>query len=238
MLASRPGRRPGHGTRASPRTRGSSCGVILPATPGTGWQAGRRDGAEHRGRGTRTLERGRPEVQHVDGPGARPEIRGRRRAGKRAATLLDYLRAYRPATEHELLVRAAEVSSLVFPTTEGNRTGYHGRRGVRRSPTRRAGLSLGRDQGYAPETALRIGSTWRAGRAWRRCRGSSSRSRSGEPAAGAGGISPDQADGAAGPVRVPRQRPGGVAVLDGGGDDLITPGHPGRAAAGISVQLC
>jgi hypothetical protein len=39
-------------------------------------------------------------------------------------------------------------------------------------------------------------------------------------------------------VRVPRQRPGGVAVLDGGGDDLITPGHPGRAAAGISVQLC
>jgi hypothetical protein len=39
-------------------------------------------------------------------------------------------------------------------------------------------------------------------------------------------------------VRVPRQRPGGVAVLDGGGDDPITPGHPGRAAAGISVQLC
>ena len=33
MLASRPGRRPGHGTRASPRTRGSSCGVILLATP-------------------------------------------------------------------------------------------------------------------------------------------------------------------------------------------------------------
>lgn len=32
MLACRPGRRPGHGTRASPRTRGSSCGVILLAT--------------------------------------------------------------------------------------------------------------------------------------------------------------------------------------------------------------
>jgi hypothetical protein len=35
-----------------------------------------------------------------------------------------------PATEHELLVRAAGVSSPVLPTTEGNRTGYHGRRGV------------------------------------------------------------------------------------------------------------
>jgi hypothetical protein len=31
---------------------------------------------------------------------------------------------------------------------------------------------------------------------------------------------------------------GGVAVLGGGGDDPITPGHPGRGAAGISVQLC
>jgi hypothetical protein len=49
-----------------------------------------------------------------------------------------------PATEHELLVRAAGVSSLVFPTTEGNHTGYPGRRGVRRSPTRHAGLSLRR----------------------------------------------------------------------------------------------
>jgi len=48
----------------------------------------------------------------------------------------------------------------------------------------------------------------------------------GEPAAGVHGISPDQADGAAGPVRVPRQRPGGVAVLDGGRDDPITPGIP------------
>jgi hypothetical protein len=36
------------------------------------------------GRGTRTLERGWPEVQHVDGPGAGSEVRGRRGAGRRA----------------------------------------------------------------------------------------------------------------------------------------------------------
>jgi hypothetical protein len=77
------------------------------------------------------------------------------------------------------------------------------------------------DQGYAPEIALRIGIDPGV-----------------RPAAGVGGISPGQADGAAGPVRVLQQRPGGVAVLDRGGDDPITPGHPGRAAAGISVQLC
>lgn len=108
-----------------------------------------------------------------------------------------------PATEHELLVRAAEVSSLVFSTAEGNRTGYHGRRGVRRSPTWRAGLSLGRGQDYAPETALRIG----IDPGVRVALGDDAeghlqgRGPPGEPAAGAGGISPDQADGAAGPVR-------------------------------------
>jgi hypothetical protein len=47
-----------------------------------------------------------------------------------------------------------------------------------------------------------------------------------------------QTGGCGGPVRVPQQRPGGFAVLEGGGGDPITPGHPGSAAAGISVQLC
>jgi hypothetical protein len=37
--------------------------------------------------------------------------------------------------------------------------------------------------------------------------------------AGIDGIGPDQADAAAGPVQVPQQRPGRVAVLDGGGCD-------------------
>jgi hypothetical protein len=47
MLASRPGRRPGHGTRASPRTRDSSCGVILLATQwGAASAAGAVDGVK------------------------------------------------------------------------------------------------------------------------------------------------------------------------------------------------
>ena len=37
--------------------------------------------------------------------------------------------------------------------------------------------------------------------------------------AGVDGVGPDQADAAAGAVQVPQQRPGGVAVLDGGGGD-------------------
>jgi hypothetical protein len=37
--------------------------------------------------------------------------------------------------------------------------------------------------------------------------------------AGVDGISPDQPDAAGGAVQVPQQRPGGVAVLDGGGGD-------------------
>ena len=103
-----------------------------------------------------------------------------------------------------------------------------------------AGLSLGCGQDYPPETALRIGidpgvrvALGDDAEGHRQGRGPP-----GGPAAGAGGISSGQADGAAGPVRVAQQRPGGVAVLDGGGDDPVTPGHPGRAAAGISVQLC
>jgi hypothetical protein len=36
---------------------------------------------------------------------------------------------------------------------------------------------------------------------------------------GVAGIGPDQPDPAAGPVKVPQQRPGGIAVLDGGGSD-------------------
>jgi hypothetical protein len=84
---------------------------------------------------------------------------------------------------------------------------------------------LGGDQDDAPETALRIGT----GPGVQVALGDDAeghlqgRGPPGEPAAGAAGISPDQADGAAGPARVP-QRPGGVAVLDGGGDDLLRRG--------------
>ena len=99
MPASPPGRRPGHRTRASPRTPDPSCRVTLPASPDTGWQAGRRDGAEHRGRGTRTLERGRPEVQHVDGPAQDPRFAAGAELEGERATLPDYLRAYRLALE-------------------------------------------------------------------------------------------------------------------------------------------
>ncbi len=78
------GQHPGRGMRASARTRAFALPGHLPAGPDAGRQAGCRDGAEHRGRGTRALERGRPEVRHVDGPGAGPGVHGRRGAGRRA----------------------------------------------------------------------------------------------------------------------------------------------------------
>jgi hypothetical protein len=74
---------------------------------------------------------------------------------------------------------------------------------------------LGGAQDYAPETALCIG----IGPGARVALGDDAedhlqgRGPPGEPAAGADGISPDQADAAAGPMQVPQQRPGGVAVL-------------------------
>src|SRR5215467_12128552 len=45
--------------------------------------------------------------------------------------------------------------------------------------------------------------------------------------AGVSGVGPDQADVAAGAVGVPQQRPGGVAVLDGGGGDDHVQDQPG-----------
>jgi hypothetical protein len=51
--------------------------------------------------------------------------------------------------------------------------------------------------------------------------------------AGIYGISPDQADTAAGPVEVPQQRPGAVAVLDRGGSDH----HGQQQARGVHRDM-
>ena len=94
-----------------------------------------------------------------------------------------------------------------------------------RRPAAEAARAVSGGPGRRPSLARERHQPWRAGRAWRRCRGSSSRSRSTRRACcrcrrhqpGPGGWG-------GGPGAVPRQRPGGVAVLDGGGDDPVYAG--------------
>ena len=99
MPASPPGRRPGHRTRAGPRTRDSSCGVILPAAPGTGWQAGRRD---EQSTGDVVPERWNavgPKSNMWMDPARDPRFAAGAELEGERATLPDYLRAYRLSLE-------------------------------------------------------------------------------------------------------------------------------------------